>query len=170
MRAGRWRSPAAMAVACGDQPPAGRRPRLRPRGGQQDHHIDPGATSRPSRFVSWPRHCVAGTAGAEFQSQLDTSAIKPVFCKGSTWPPTAEFGAPPDGVGLAEWLKDAASTRWTSSGSPPTTVRATAVDAARAGFRTRVLTNPRAPGCHRTPTAIALNDMRDCGVELVPSQ
>jgi nicotinamidase/pyrazinamidase len=50
----------------------------------QDWHIDPGAHfSREPDFVdSWPRHCVAGTRGAELHPDLDTEYIQAVFRKG----------------------------------------------------------------------------------------
>lgn len=138
----------------------------------RDHHIDPGGhfSDHPDFVDSWPRHCVAGTAGAEFQSQLDTSAIEAVFCKGEYAAAYSGFEGAADGVGLAEWLKDRGVDEVDIVGiATDYCVRATAVDAARAGFRTRVLTNLTA-GVSPDSTAIALNDMRDCGVELVPSQ
>ncbi|MDQ0849648.1 nicotinamidase/pyrazinamidase [Arthrobacter sp. B3I9] len=50
----------------------------------QDWHIDPGAhfSSEPDFLDSWPRHCVAGTSGAELHPDLDTEYIQAVFRKG----------------------------------------------------------------------------------------
>ncbi|MCU1555771.1 MAG: nicotinamidase [Arthrobacter sp.] len=50
----------------------------------QDWHIDPGAhfSSEPDFLDSWPRHCVAGTSGAELHPDLDTEYIEAVFRKG----------------------------------------------------------------------------------------
>jgi nicotinamidase/pyrazinamidase len=50
----------------------------------QDWHIDPGAhfSAEPDFLDSWPRHCVAGTSGAELHPDLDTEYIEAVFRKG----------------------------------------------------------------------------------------
>jgi nicotinamidase/pyrazinamidase len=50
----------------------------------QDWHIDPGAhfSAEPDFLDSWPRHCVAGTSGAELHPDLDTEYIQAVFRKG----------------------------------------------------------------------------------------
>src|SRR6267154_5395090 len=50
----------------------------------RDYHIDPGDhfSAHPDYVNSWPRHCVVGTAGAQFHPDLDTSRIEVVFSKG----------------------------------------------------------------------------------------
>jgi nicotinamidase/pyrazinamidase len=50
----------------------------------QDWHIDPGAhfSDTPDFKDSWPRHCVAGTRGAELHPDLDTEYIQAYFQKG----------------------------------------------------------------------------------------
>lgn len=50
----------------------------------QDWHIDPGAhfSDTPDFKDSWPRHCVAGTKGAELHPDLDTEYIEAYFQKG----------------------------------------------------------------------------------------
>jgi nicotinamidase/pyrazinamidase len=50
----------------------------------QDWHIDPGShfSAEPDFLDSWPRHCVAGTSGAELHPDLDTEYIEAVFRKG----------------------------------------------------------------------------------------
>ncbi|MDQ0677893.1 nicotinamidase/pyrazinamidase [Arthrobacter pascens] len=50
----------------------------------QDWHIDPGAhfSDTPDFTDSWPRHCVAGTRGAELHPDLDTEYIQAYFRKG----------------------------------------------------------------------------------------
>ncbi|MDQ0820377.1 nicotinamidase/pyrazinamidase [Arthrobacter sp. V4I6] len=50
----------------------------------QDWHIDPGPhfSGDPDFVDSWPRHCVAGTRGAELHPDLDTEYIQAVFRKG----------------------------------------------------------------------------------------
>jgi len=50
----------------------------------QDWHIDPGAhfSEEPDFVDSWPRHCVAGTRGAELHPDLDPEHIQAYFRKG----------------------------------------------------------------------------------------
>ena len=50
----------------------------------QDWHVDPGAhfSDDPDYVDSWPRHCVAGTRGAELHPDLDTEYIQAYFRKG----------------------------------------------------------------------------------------
>ena len=50
----------------------------------QDWHIDPGAhfSEEPDLVDSWPRHCVAGTRGAELHPDLDPEHIQAYFRKG----------------------------------------------------------------------------------------
>ncbi|MET3919813.1 isochorismatase family protein [Arthrobacter sp. UYEF20] len=50
----------------------------------QDWHIEPGAhfSEEPDFVDSWPRHCVAGTRGAELHPDLDTEYIQAYFRKG----------------------------------------------------------------------------------------
>ena len=51
----------------------------------QDFHIDPGShfSDHPDYAASWPPHCAAGTAGADFHPDLDTGAVEAVFLKGA---------------------------------------------------------------------------------------
>jgi nicotinamidase/pyrazinamidase len=50
----------------------------------QDWHVDPGAhfSDDPDFIDSWPKHCVAGTRGAELHPDLDTEYIQAYFRKG----------------------------------------------------------------------------------------
>ncbi|MDZ4353961.1 MAG: isochorismatase family protein [Arthrobacter sp.] len=50
----------------------------------QDWHINPGAhfSGSPDFVDSWPKHCVAGTRGAELHPDLDTEYIQAYFRKG----------------------------------------------------------------------------------------
>ena len=50
----------------------------------QDWHVDPGAhfSEEPDFIDSWPKHCVAGTRGAELHPDLDTEYIQAYFRKG----------------------------------------------------------------------------------------
>lgn len=50
----------------------------------QDWHVDPGGhfSDDPDFVDSWPRHCVAGTRGAELHPDLDPEYIQAYFRKG----------------------------------------------------------------------------------------
>ncbi|MEN3346230.1 MAG: nicotinamidase/pyrazinamidase [Arthrobacter sp.] len=50
----------------------------------QDWHIEPGPhfSEEPDFLESWPRHCVAGTRGAELHPDLDPEYIQAYFRKG----------------------------------------------------------------------------------------
>jgi len=50
----------------------------------QDWHVDPGAhfSDDPDFIDSWPKHCVAGTRGADLHPDLDTEYIQAYFRKG----------------------------------------------------------------------------------------
>jgi len=135
----------------------------------QDHHIDPGGhfSDNPDFVDSWPRHCVAGTTGADFQPQLDTRAIDAVFRKGEYAAAYSGFEGSADGVGLAAWLTRRGVDEIDVVGiATDYCVRATAEDGARAGFATRVLTDLTA-GVSPDSTMAALAGMRGAGVHLV---
>jgi len=135
----------------------------------QDHHIDPGGhfSEHPDYASSWPRHCVAGTPGADFHPDLHTADIEAVFRKGAYRAAYSGFEGAADGVGLADWLRARGVDEVDIVGiATDYCVRATALDAARAGFGTRVLVDLTA-GVSPDSTAAALAEMRGAGVELV---
>lgn len=112
----------------------------------RDHHIDPGPhfSAAPDFVDSWPPHCVVGTPGQELHEALRGAPFDAVFDKGSYAAAYSGFegtiGGSPDGVGLAEWLGEHGITEVDVCGiATDYCVRATAIDAAREGFRTRVL-------------------------------
>ena len=51
----------------------------------RDRHIDPGAhfSATPDYIDSWPRHCVAGTQGADFNPAVADLPFDAVFDKGA---------------------------------------------------------------------------------------
>lgn len=135
----------------------------------QDHHLDPGShfSAAPDFVGSWPPHCVAGTSGADFHPSLDASAFEAVFRKGAHSAAYSGFeGADADGVPLAAWLRERGVTAVDIAGiATDHCVRATATDAATAGFTTRVLLDLTA-GVAADTTKAALDEMRTAGVEL----
>jgi nicotinamidase/pyrazinamidase len=135
----------------------------------QDYHVDPGAhfSAAPDFVGTWPPHCVAGTPGADFHPSLDPGAFEAVFRKGAHSAAYSGFeGADADGTPLAAWLRDRDVTALDIAGiATDHCVRATATDAATAGFETRVLLGLSAGVAADTTTA-ALEEMRTAGVEL----
>lgn len=139
--------------------------------GTQDWHIDPGdhfAVGEPNYVSTWPRHCVADTPGAEPHPQLDTSGIEEWFRKGRHEAAYSGFeGASDDGVTLQAWLRERGVEEVDVVGiATDHCVRATALDAAAAGFATTVrldLTAAVAPATTET----ALAELAAAGVTLV---
>ncbi|WP_236794903.1 nicotinamidase [Amycolatopsis sp. GM8] len=138
----------------------------------RDYHIDPGAhfSDNPDFVRSWPRHCEAGTAGASFHPALDVGPIAAVFSKGQYSDGYSGFEGHTDaGDGLAEWLRARDVTTVDVVGiAMDFCVRATALDAARAGFATRVLLDFTA-GATQATVDKAIADLREAGVELTGS-
>jgi nicotinamidase/pyrazinamidase len=135
----------------------------------QDYHVDPGAhfSAAPDFVGTWPPHCVAGTPGADFHPALDPGAFEAVFRKGAHSAAYSGFeGADADGTPLAAWLRDRDVTAVDIAGiATDHCVRATATDAATAGFETRVLLDLTA-GVAADTIKAALEEMRTAGVEL----
>jgi len=135
----------------------------------QDHHVDPGPhfSETPDYVDTWPAHCVAGTPGAEFHPQLDTSPVEAVFWKGEHEAAYSGFEGHAGNEGLADWLRERDVTEVDVVGiATDHCVRATALDAARAGFDTTVLLGMTA-GVARPTTEAALEQLAGAGVALV---
>jgi nicotinamidase/pyrazinamidase len=135
----------------------------------QDYHVDPGAhfSDHPDYVGTWPRHCVAGTPGADFHPALGAVQFEAVFRKGAHAAAYSGFeGADADGTPLAAWLRDRGVTSVDVAGlATDHCVRATATDAATAGFDTRVLLGLSA-GVAPESTRAALDELRTAGVTL----
>ncbi len=147
----------------------------------RDHHIDPGDhfSDHPDFAATWPPHCVAGTPGAEFHPGLDTSRIEAVFSKGAHAAAEAVFskgahaaaysafeGTDEAGTPLAGWLRERGVDALDVTGiATDYCVRATALDAAREGFATRVLLRLTA-GVDPVTTGEALAALKAAGVVL----
>lgn len=132
----------------------------------QDHHIDPGAhfSENPDYIDSWPVHCVAGTPGADFHPNLANRPFEAVFTKGEYAAAYSGFEGAADGESLAEWLADHEVEAVDVVGiATDYCVRATALDAATAGLRTRVLLDlTAAVAPDRLPATLA--DFTEAGV------
>ncbi|MBD0691706.1 isochorismatase family protein [Streptomyces sp. CBMA123] len=140
----------------------------------RDHHIDPGAhfSTEPDYVDSWPVHCVAGTEGVGFHPNFApaviSGAVEAVFDKGAYSAAYSGFeGLDENDRGPVEWLRERKVDEVDVVGiATDHCVRATALDAARAGFATRVLLDLTA-GVSAETTAAALEELRAAGVELV---
>ena len=136
----------------------------------RDHHVDPGAhwSAEPDFVDSWPVHCEVGTSGEAWHPDLQPRPFDAVFLKGEHRAAYSGFeGADADGETLTEWLRQRHVTSVDVCGiATDHCVRATALDAAAAGFETRVLTDLCA-GVAPETTEAALAALREAGVGVV---
>ncbi|MEU6342326.1 isochorismatase family protein [Streptomyces sp. NPDC046977] len=139
----------------------------------RDLHIEPGDhfSERPDYVHTWPVHCVAGTEGVGFHPNfapaVASGAVDAVFDKGHYSGAYSGFeGADENGTGLAQWLSAHGVSEVDVVGiATDHCVRATALDAVRAGLRTRVLLDLTA-GVMRETTDRATDELRAAGAEL----
>lgn len=140
----------------------------------KDWHIDPGqhfaeAGTNPDFVTSWPVHCAAGTQGAAFSPKLQV-ALDEVFLKGQYSNGYSSFegvAGSSEGVGLGDWLAERGVEAVDVVGiATDYCVRATALDAAAAGFATAVLVGHCA-GVAPDSSAAALEELAAAGVTIV---
>ncbi|AXI77737.1 isochorismatase family protein [Peterkaempfera bronchialis] len=139
----------------------------------RDSHLDPGDhfSDHPDYVHSWPAHCVAGTEGVGFHPNFApaviSGAVEAVFDKGAHAAAYSGFeGVDENGVSLAVWLRSRSVGEVDVVGiATDHCVRATALDAAREGFRTRVLLDLTA-GVAKETTERALEQMYAAGIAL----
>lgn len=135
----------------------------------RDFHLDPGDhfSAEPDFVDSWPPHCVIGTPGADFHPNLALAPIEAVFSKGRETAAYSGFeGVSDDDTPLADWLAARGVDTVDVAGiATDHCVRATAVDAARAGLRTTVLLG-LTTGVGKTTVDRALDELRAEGVTL----
>ena len=140
--------------------------------GTRDWHVDPGShfADQPDYVDTWPPHCVVGTPGADSHPAVDTSAVDAWFTKGEHAAAYSGFEGATDAggerVGLGAWLAghqvDAVDVVGIATDH---CVRATALDARRLGFTTRVRLDLTA-GVAAATVERALTQLDDAGVEL----
>ncbi|MFD9504926.1 isochorismatase family protein [Streptomyces sp. NPDC060035] len=139
----------------------------------RDHHIDPGShfSENPDYKDSFPVHCVAGNEGGEFHPHFAPAVtggkVDAVFFKGAHSASKSGFeGADDQGTPLADWLRARGVQDVDVVGiATDHCVRATALDAVKAGFRARVLLN-YSVGVAPHTTASTLDDFRRAGVAM----
>jgi nicotinamidase/pyrazinamidase len=125
------------------------------------------ATDVPPDFVvSWPAHCVAGTAGAEYHPALDTSLVDIHIRKGQGVPAYSIFeGTADDGESVQQKLDEFGVTDVDVVGiATDYCVRASALDALSAHQRVRILTDLVA-GVAEDSSVAALAELQNAGAE-----
>ena len=141
-----------------------------------DWHIDPGDhwSENPDYVDSWPVHCEAGTAGAEFRPELAGALdhVQAIFRKGQYAAAYSGFEGTTGGeatgtqVPLGDWLREREITSVDIVGiATDHCVRATALDAIGHGIRVRVLTDHVA-GVAAESSAAALAELAHAGADL----
>lgn len=135
----------------------------------RDFHLDPGGhfSAEPDFADTWPPHCVIGTPGADFHPNLALAPIEAVFSKGRETAAYSGFeGFSDDETPLADWLAARGVDSVDVVGiATDHCVRATAVDAVRAGLRTTVLLDLTA-GVGKATVDQALDELGQEGVVL----
>ena len=124
----------------------------------------------PDFVVSWPVHCVADTAGAEYHPALDTSLVDIHIRKGQGVPAYSIFeGSADDGETVQQKLDEFGVTDVDVVGiATDYCVRASALDALAAHQRVRVLTD-LVVGVAEDSSAAALAELHNAGVETLAS-
>ena len=157
--------------------------------GTLDWHISPGShfSEDPDFRTSWPVHCVAETEGADTHDEFETDRIEAWFRKGEYEAAYSGFegvlapetstplGAVEEDdeaedeepIGLDDWLRDREIEAVDIVGlAADHCVRATALDAADAGYEPRVLLSLSAAV---SPDSLedVIDELDDAGVEVV---
>jgi nicotinamidase/pyrazinamidase len=122
-------------------------------------------------FKHWPPHCVQNTRGAEFHSQLKSENIQQVFLKGTRDKDDGYSAFEATNLNLNEYLNAKGVTELYVTGlSTDYCVKASAIDAAKKGFRVFVVTDAvSAVNVKPNDGQESLELMRATGVTLVDS-
>jgi nicotinamidase-related amidase len=138
------------------------------------HFAAPGTA--PDFTTTWPPHCIAGTPGAEYHPELDTSLIDIHVHKGQGKPAYSIFeGVTDDGETLAQTLNRLGVTDVDLVGiATDYCVRASALDAVGAVDdagtpRTVRVFADLIAGVAPSTSLLALQELEAAGVEVLPS-
>ncbi len=123
-------------------------------------------------FQKWPVHCVHNTRGAEFHPNLNSVKINQVFLKGTGNKDDGYSAFEATNLDLTKYLKEKGVTELYVTGlATDYCVRASALDAAKRGFKATVVTDAiAAVNIHLGDDKKALDEMRNAGIELVTSK
>lgn len=127
-------------------------------------------SAEPDYIDTWPPHCLAGTAGADYDDGFDTTSVTHHIRKGQGRPAYSLFeGVSDDGSTAEHLLRDHGVDAVDVAGiATDHCVRASALDALRAGLRVRVLTDLVA-GVDAAASARALAEIEAAGGVLTPA-
>ncbi|MFJ6652801.1 isochorismatase family protein [Microbacterium sp. NPDC091313] len=127
-------------------------------------------SAHPDFVDSWPVHCVGGTDGADYDDGFDTSAVTHHLKKGQGEPAYSLFeGVSDDGRTASDLLEEHGIRDIDVVGlATDYCVRASALDALRAGRRVRVFRDLVA-GVHADSSAAALEEIAGEGADVVDS-
>ena len=122
-------------------------------------------------FQHWPPHCVQKTRGAEFHPLLHSEKIQQVFLKGTTDKDDGYSAYEATNLDLNDYLNSKGVTELYVTGlATDYCVKASAIDAAKKGFRTFVVTDAvSAVNVKPADGQRALEVMKAAGVTLVDS-
>lgn len=127
------------------------------------HFAPPG--EEPDFVTTWPVHCVSSEGGSDYAPELVIDAVTHHVRKGMGVPAYSAFeGVTDDGATLADVLRTAGVTEVDVTGiATDYCVRATALDARKAGFAVRLLDGLHA-GVAPESSVAAVEEMRSAGV------
>ncbi|RWR20976.1 isochorismatase family protein [Microbacterium enclense] len=127
-------------------------------------------SAEPDFVDTWPVHCVGGTFGAEYDEVFDTRRVTHHLKKGQGKPAYSLFEGVTDDGRTAAGILDEHGIRDIDVVGIATDycVRASALDALRAGRTVRVLTDLIA-GVHPDSSAAALAEIETAGARLTRS-
>lgn len=124
-------------------------------------------SSNGGHFDQWPVHCIKGTPGAEYAPGFDTTGVDVHVRKGQGVPAYSAFeGVTDDGESLIDVLRERGITSVDVCGiATDHCVRASALDAAGAGFTVNLLDGLHVGVAEHTVMR-ALDEMRAAGVQV----
>ena len=137
-------------------------------GTNSGHFAEPG--QQPDFVTSWPVHCVANTAGANYHSNLNTEKIDIHIYKGQGQNGYSIFeGVDERGIGFAKLIAEHNVEEVDVVGiATDHCVLASALDANQAGLKVRVISSLTA-GVSPASTEAAIDKMIDAGISVVAS-
>ncbi len=132
-----------------------------------DGHFPP-AGVQPDLVRTWPLHCIAGTSGAEYHTNMDQSLIDIHIKKGQSANGYSIFdGITDQGDSFEEVLQKHAITEVDVVGiATDYCVRASALDSAKHGLSVKVISSLTA-GVSAESIERAIDEMVDAGVTVV---
>jgi nicotinamidase/pyrazinamidase len=124
----------------------------------------------PDWVDTWPSHCVAGTAGAEYHPALDTATVTAHVRKGQGIPAYSAFeGTTESGQGLGDLLRENGVDSLDVVGiATDYCVRASALDAANLGLAVTVRAH-LCVGVSASGSVAALSELARAGVAITVS-